>query len=197
MSLKPSKSPLPRSRSVSPITVAERLRLEQHLRRMDDDDPEKRNNSEERKVSDRSPSPLSPPPTEANNISSRIGGGGEENDDEDDASMAQDEPENLSSKAGETALSSLEALAKATVAAAASPKPDMSRTRHDSSDNKAAIPPMPLSPPPLLAGLPRPPPRMLPFPPLIHPLGAPPGSPGLLGAPSPNAPLPGGPPVRN
>ena len=72
MSLKPPMSPLPRSRSVSPITVAERLRLEDRLRdlrRKDDEDQEKRNNSLERKEADPPESPRSRSPIDgANNI---------------------------------------------------------------------------------------------------------------------------------
>ena len=193
MSLKPPMSPpLPRSRSVSPITVAERLRLEQQLRRMDEEDAEKKRKSsgEDGKAADRSRSPLSPPPpSEANNASSRFSGA----EDNDEEMAPQDEPQNLSSKA-ETALSNLEALSKATAEAA---RAEIARARHGSGgDGKATAaavaPPLPPSPPPhLLAGPLRPPARMLPFPPLIPPLGvAPPGSPGLLGAPSPNAPPP-------
>ena len=189
-------------------------------RQGDDLEPEKRNSSEEGKVAEKTEarlrelaaeslrirSPQSPTDgvdnDRANNLSSRFSG--EENDN-DDSAMAQDEPENLSTSetalsaqkafSAETALSNLEALSKATAAMAASPKAEspLIRARHDSDK---VIPP---SPPPRGLPLGPRPPMMLPFPPLIPPgLGVPPpGSPGLHHlAPSPNAPLPGGPPVR-
>ena len=111
MSLKPLKSPslLPRSRSVSPITVAERLRLEQRLEQLQREKIhlESKRNGEEDDEDDvkfaddslRNRSASSPMIEEeeaaaaANNSSSRFSPA-DEND--DSAAMGQDEPENLS-----------------------------------------------------------------------------------------------------
>ena len=145
MSLKPLKSPslLPRSRSVSPITVAERLRLEQRLEQLqrekvhllenkrngEDDDEDSDAKFAEDSLRNRSSSPMieEEEAAAANNNSSRFSPA-DENDDAamTAAAMGQDEPENLSK-------------AETASAAAASPKGESPIIRDDAFKRQMAL----------------------------------------------------------
>ena len=144
MSLKPLKSPslLPRSRSVSPITVAERLRLEQRLEQLqrekvhllenkrngEDDDEDSDAKFADDSLRNRSSSPMieEEEAAAANNSSSRFSPADENDDAAMTAAMGQDEPENLSK-------------AESVSAAAASPKGESPIIRDDTFKRQMAL----------------------------------------------------------